>query len=335
MIRSGIAPEDLRACQTMLCTGSRSFFIAGLLLPRRVLEPATALYAFCRVADDLIDGGGDTRAALDVLGRRLDAMYAGRPWAEPSDRALAAVVEAHRLPRALLDGLLEGFAWDAEGRRYETLAELEAYAARVAGTVGAAMAALMGVREAALVARACDLGVAMQLSNIARDVGEDARAGRIYLPLAWLREVGIEPEAFLAMPRWSPALGEVIRRLVDAAEFLYRRADAGVAALPLGCRPGIGAARRFYSAIGHRAAALDPVAQRARVPGPAKLWLAARALAAAPWPGAGIDAPPLAAVRHLVSAVAASGPVRAEPGRLVWLIELFASLETRRSMERA
>ena len=214
---SVIDPADLAACRAMLRGGSRSFFAAGLLLPRRVLEPTTALYAFCRVADDLIDGPAGGPRALETLHRRLDAIYAGAPGPDAADRALAAVVASHRLPRALLDGLLEGFAWDAEGRQYEDLAAVQAYAARVAGTVGAMMAVLMGARAPDVVARACDLGIAMQLSNIARDVGEDARAGRLYLPRFWLREAGIDPDAFLAAPCFTPALGAVIRRLVAAA----------------------------------------------------------------------------------------------------------------------
>ncbi len=107
------------------------------------------------------------------------------------------------MPRELPEALLEGFEWDLVGRRYETLEELQAYAARVAGSVGAMMAVLMGARSAAVLARACDLGVAMQLTNIARDVGEDARQGRLYLPLAWLREAGIDPERLARSARFS------------------------------------------------------------------------------------------------------------------------------------
>ena len=97
-------------------------------------------------------------------------------------------------------------AWPGtrEVRRYETLQDLDAYAARVAGSVGAMMTLVMGQRAPEIVARACDLGVAMQLTNIARDVGEDARAGRLYLPLQWLREAGIDPDAWLAKPVFTP-----------------------------------------------------------------------------------------------------------------------------------
>lgn len=332
-----IADADLAACRAMLRGGSRSFFAAGLLLPRRVMAPAAALYAFCRVADDLVDGGG---VRLEVLRRRLDGIYAGAPGDWPEDRALAAVVAGHRLPRALLDQLLEGFAWDAAGRQYESLAELEAYAARVAGTVGAAMAVLMGARSPGLVARACDLGVAMQLSNIARDVGEDARAGRLYLPRAWLRAEGVDPERFLAAPRWSAGLGRVVARLVAAAEEHYARADAGIAGLPRDCRPGIGAARRLYAAIGHRAVAQGEalLERRAVVPGRVKVGLLARAVWASAMPGRRdglVEAPALLAVGHLVAAVAASPAPAVAPGRLVWVLELFASLDARQAMAPA
>ncbi len=332
-MRDVIEADDLDACRATLRGGSRSFHAAGLLLPARVMQPATALYAFCRVADDLIDGGGGA-GALAALGVRLDRIYGGVPADHPADRALAAVVARHRLPRALLDALLEGFAWDAEGRRYDDLAALQAYAARVAGTVGAAMAVLMGVRDADVVARACDLGIAMQLSNIARDVGEDARAGRLYLPRRWMREAGIDPDAWLAAPRFTPGLGGVVCRLVRSADALYARADAGIAALPLECRPGIGAARRLYSAIGHRVVrdGGNSVDRRAVVPGVAKLGIVARAAMGAMVPRGPVGAPPVPAARHLVAAVAASaGPGRA-PGRLVWLIELFADLNARQSV---
>ncbi|GAC1340622.1 MAG: phytoene/squalene synthase family protein [Acetobacteraceae bacterium] len=325
---------DLAACRSLLRGGSRSFYAASLLLPGRVRRPATALYAFCRIADDLIDHG-DPVPALAQLHRRLDAIYAGRPAPDPADRALAVVVERCGIPRLLLDRLLEGFGWDAEGRRYEDLPALEAYAARVAGTVGAMMAVVMGVREAETLARACDLGVAMQLTNIARDVGEDARAGRLYLPLSWMREAGLDPETWLARPAANPALGQVVARLLREADRLYARADAGVAALPLDCRPGIGTARRLYAEIGHAVASggFDSVTVRARVGLARKLGLAGRSLLAAPFPVAGSGAPPLDATRELV-AVAVAANLLPRPGlgeRLIWLLTLFGELNHRQA----
>lgn len=278
------ATSDLEACKAILARGSKSFALASLLLPRRVRDPAAALYAFCRVADDAIDGAprGTGLAALDALRRRLDRIVGGAPDSDPVDRALARVIEEHGLPRAPLDALLEGFEWDLEGRRYDSVEALFGYAARVAGTVGVAMTFLMGPRDPRVLARACDLGVAMQLSNIARDVGEDARNGRVYLPEAWLEAAGLTADRIVARPEPGPALSSVVARLVAEADQLYRRADAGVPALPRDCRPAIRAARLVYSDL-HRVIArrgFDTVSSRAVVSKPRKLWLVARALGA-------------------------------------------------------
>ncbi len=152
---------------------------------------------------------GSDAAGLDQLRERLARIYQGRPAEIPADRAFAEVVAQFAIPRSLPEALLEGFAWDQGRRRYESLDDVCDYAARVAGTVGAMMALLMGRREPEVVARACDLGVAMQLTNIARDVGEDARAGRIYLPIRWFKEAGIDPDAWLADPVFDPLGGSV------------------------------------------------------------------------------------------------------------------------------
>jgi phytoene synthase len=338
---------DLAACRASLANGSRTFLAASRLLPRRVRDPASALYAFCRHADDAIDGAdADPDAALVVLRARLDAIYDGRAGDAAVDRALAAVVHGHGIPRVLPDALLEGFAWDAAGRRIETSDDLHDYAARVAGSVGAMMALLMGTRDAGALARACDLGVAMQLSNIARDVGEDARNGRLYLPNAWMREAGIDPDAWLAAPVHSAALAGVVRRVLDEADVLYARIDGGIARLPRGCRPGINAARRLYAAIGHAVAAqgCDAIERRAYVPARRKAALLARAVVGALVVRAGpvADAPPLAATRFLVDAAVrpwASSPLPASrrgwAARAVWTIELFERLERRDHALRA
>jgi len=305
MSPSSSEAADVAACKDLLRRGSKSFAAASLLLPPRVRDPAAAVYAFCRVADDAVDeGGGDGLAAVAVLRQRLARACAGRPDDGPVDRALARVVEQHAVPRVFLEALLEGFAWDVEGRRYETVSELNAYAARVAGAVGAVMAALMGARSAEALARACDLGVAMQLTNVARDVGEDAGRGRLYLPAAWLREEGIDPAAWLERPAFDARLGRVVARLLAAADGLYARADAGIAMLPRDCRAAIRAARLIYADIGRVVAerGFDSVSGRAVVPARRKLWLLLRALLA-PTPAAeGGDAPPLAETRFLVEA---------------------------------
>jgi len=293
---------DLAACLRLMRGGSHSFFVASRLLPPTVREAAVALYAFCRVADDAIDQpdphphpslataaglaarSGPAAASgeqLRQLHRRLDAIYAAEALEHPADRAFAHVVRAHALPIELPRALLEGFSWDLEGRRYRSIDAVEDYAARVAGTVGAMMARIMGAGHPLVLARACELGLAMQLTNIARDVGEDARAGRLYLPLDWLDEAGIDADRFLREPRFSPALGRVVARLLAHADLLYAQADSAVAALPWSCRPAIAAAARVYAEIGREVErrGLDSVSQRAVVSTSRKLARLASALA--------------------------------------------------------
>lgn len=337
--------DDMRHCYELLQGGSRSFFAASMLLPRSMARPAASLYAFCRVADDLVDEG-DPAAALEELRGRLDRIYQGAPANHPPDRAFADVVREYRIPRVLPEALLDGFAWDASGRGYEELSELIGYSARVAGTVGAMMTLVMGRREAAVLARACDLGVAMQLTNICRDVGEDAANGRLYLPRSWLREHGVDPDAFVADPRFTPAVGEVVRRLLHAAARLYRRASAGISELPLGCRPGIHAARLIYAEIGEQVirSGLDSVSRRAVVSLRRKLWLLGKALSATVTaPPTRLDSPALAETHFLVAAVQPTAQqgtamttyrellaeIDADTRGFEWIIDLFSRLEAR------
>lgn len=341
---------DFAACTSLIRDGSKSFHAASLLLPRQVRPAAHALYAFCRLSDDAADTlGTDRAAALARLSARLDAVYAGQVMDHPVDRALQAVVRRFDLPRAAFDGLLEGLSWDLSPRRYQTLADLHAYAARVAGTVGVLMAALMNVRDSQRLARACDLGVAMQLTNIARDVGEDARLGRLYLPVAWLEEEGIDPDAFLTAPAFTPQLARVTARLLAAADSLYRRADVGVADLPAGCRPAIAAASRIYASIGHRLAraGYDSVSVRTVVPLGEKLGHLAGAIVWSQTVRTGeavsglLGAPPLAATRFLVEAAARPGGVPVDPvpatllpwevadRQVEWVMDLFQSMGER------
>jgi phytoene synthase len=333
-----VREADLQSCRRLMRGGSKSFFAASLLLPARVRLPATALYAFCRLADDAIDLGGDPVAAMAALTSRLDAMYAGHPADIDADRALAMVVRRFDIPRALLDALLDGFLWDAQGRRHETLADVQDYAARVAGAVGAMMALVMGARSPQALARACELGVAMQFTNIARDVGEDARNGRLYLPRQWLAEAGLDAEGWLRQPTFDGRIAGVVQRLLREAEGLYRRSELGIAALPRDCRPAIRAARLVYAEIGEQLerSGLDSVNQRVVVSKQRKLALMARATGAAlrtPAPSPAL--PALPAVQYLVDAAQRSAPSPTTPQRsfderVVWLIDLFERQAERR-----
>lgn len=328
-----IAPADLQACREAIRTGSLSFHAASKLLPGSVRDPALALYAFCRIADDAVDEGDDKAHAVLSLRDRLDLVYQGRPRNAAPDRAFAAVVEGFEMPRALPEALLEGLAWDAVGRQYADLSGVLSYSARVAAAVGAMMCVLMRVRDADALARACDLGLAMQLTNIARDVGEDARAGRLFLPHDWLAAEGLTPEGFLADPRPDPRVARITQRLLAQADRLYTRSEAGVSALPMACRPGIFAARHIYGGIGGALARLnhDSITHRAHTGRWRKLgWLGLSVMHAglssvAPR-AAVLHADPVPEVAFLVTAAARAQPQR---GRSEALLSVLAQLEAR------
>jgi phytoene synthase len=325
--------DDLAACHAAIRTGSHSFHAASRLLPGGVRDKAIVLYAFCRLADDAVDLSAEKTGAVLSLADRLERAYAGRPVNAPADRAFARLVEGVDLPRALPEALIEGLAWDAAGRAYATFSDLCAYAARVASAVGAMMCVLMGVRDAPRLARACDLGLAMQLTNIARDVGEDARAGRLYLPADWLDAAGIDPATLAGMTHATPELAAVIARLLAWADAFYRRAEPGIDALPLACRPGIRAARLAYDGIGRELARRghDSIAHRATTTRAQKLGFLARAtahsLAASLLPvAATLHAPPAPECAFLVEAAARRAP---RPDRSEALLDILATLRAR------
>ena len=304
-------PGDVEACLALLTKGSKSFTAASRVLPRRVRDSAAVLYAFCRVADDAVDLGTESDRVLR-LRRRLDNVYSRRGLEGPVERAFADLVHAHALPIEVFEAMLEGFEWDASGRTYDTLSDTLAYAARVAATVGAAMTAIMGKREPHMVARACDLGLAMQLTNIARDVGEDAAMGRLYLPADWLRQEGVDPADFLRDPRPLPGVLRATLRILDVADVLYLRADAGIAGLSSDVRPAIYAARYIYADIGRviRERGGDSVTTRAVVSSSRKAALVWRALLTT-WdsPGPALFDAASPEVEMLVRAVSEGAPV--------------------------
>ena len=330
-----INPSDMDHCRAVIKTGSLSFHAASKLLPAKVRDPALALYAFCRLADDEVDEGDHKARAVLDLQERLDLAYAGTPRNAPEDRAFAAIVEEFQMPRALPDALLEGLAWDADVRMYDDLSGVISYSARVASAVGAMMCVLMRVNDANALARACDLGVAMQLTNIARDIGEDAREGRLYLPLDWLAEAGMTPQSFFANPQPTQATRAMTRRLLAQAHRLYIRSEAGVAALPRGARSGIFAARFIYAGIGRevRRQGFDSITRRAHTSKAQKLaWLAQAGLRAAATHvtprSPVIYASALPEVQFLVDA-ASDGQAGVQTGRTAALIDTLAQLRAR------
>jgi len=239
--------------------GSKSFAGAARLFDGETRASAYMLYAWCRHCDDEIDDQdlGFKRAdgsqvppaeRLARLEAKTRAAIAGDAD-EPVFEALARVTAKHEIPARHPLELLEGFRMDVEGRHYATPHDTLAYCYHVAGVVGVMMAMIMGVRDEATLNRASDLGIAFQLTNIARDVVADAEAGRVYLPADWLREAGITA-ADITDPAKRDAVFTVTQRLLDEADRYYRSARYGLPALPIRAAWAIAAARRIYRRIG-------------------------------------------------------------------------------------
>jgi len=268
---------DLAACEAAIRERSRSFYAASRLLPRRVRDAAVATYAFCRAADDAVDDPGNAaavRARHLATRRRLDAIYRGAPVDTASGRAFARVVATAQIPREEPEALLDGMAQDLDVVRIPDEDALLLYCYRAAGVVGRMMSRIMGRSDPEALVRSVHLGIAMQLTNIARDVGEDAARGRVYLPAAWLAEAGGSADDVRAGRPTAPVCRTTLRVLA-LADAYYRSGIAGIALLPPACRPAILSAALLYQAIGRRVAARggDGVSSRARVGGARKAGL--------------------------------------------------------------
>jgi phytoene synthase len=271
---------ETRAPSAIIRHHSKSFALASQLLPPYTRDHAHALYAYCRRADDLIDLAtpGQAEPALERLRRELDAVYAGRALADPIASGLQRLVFERRLPRAYPEALLQGFALDVRGARFATLFDLYHYCWCVAGSVGAMMCHVMGVRRQPAVVRGVHLGMAMQLTNICRDVAEDWARGRLYIP-AELLCVHEPLESWPPAPHARDRLARAVEGLLQHADVLYRSGDLGLADLDFRSRLGVATARRVYSSIGKRlrARGCDITQPRAVVPLSHKLWCMAQA----------------------------------------------------------
>ncbi len=268
------ASLEAQARQT-IARGSRSFAVASRLFDARTRRGATLLYLWCRHCDDVVDGqtlGHGQDAALRGDGERslrqlrictAQACH-GAEVDEPPFAALQEVVTDFQIPACYPSEHLDGFAMDVAGRRYLTLRDTLDYCYHVAGVVGIMMTHIMGARDPDVLDRACDLGLAFQLTNIARDLVEDAGAGRCYVPEAWLAEAGLTPET-LAAAENRDALAVIAARLVDTAEDYYASARLGIAALPPRSAWAVATAHDVYRAIGLKVKASGPRAWDQRV----------------------------------------------------------------------
>ncbi|GIZ52719.1 phytoene/squalene synthase family protein [Noviherbaspirillum aridicola] len=264
--------------------GSKSFARAAALFEPRMRESVMMLYAWCRYCDDVIDGQvlghdqhrlsqADKNRRLALLREETEKVCDGHASDLPAFAALGEVLRRHRIPRRHLFELLDGFALDAAEAPFATLDDTLHYCYHVAGVVGVMMGYIMGVRDEQVMHRAADLGIAFQLTNIARDVREDLQVGRCYLPEEWLARARIDPgQAHL--PAHAPALHALACDLVELAEPYYDSARIGIAALPWRCGWAIAGALRIYRDIGLKLRAEGPAAwdTRLRVSDARKLW---------------------------------------------------------------
>ncbi|MFU7527641.1 phytoene/squalene synthase family protein [Qipengyuania sp. ASV99] len=242
--------------------GSQSFSAASQLFDSDTRERAWLLYAWCRRCDDIADNqelGGvlgdqsDLDARLALI-RRLTALaFEGKPTGDPAFDALGVVAQECGLTPAMAEDVIAGFQLDAEDWRPRTEADMMRYCYHVAGAVGVMMAVVMGVspEDQDTLDRACDLGLAFQLSNIARDIVEDDAAGRCYLPMEWLVEQDIEPGQH-TKPHHRAELAEMAARLVALVEKHEAAARVGAERLPFRSRWAVLSAARIYGAIGRK-----------------------------------------------------------------------------------
>ena len=253
------------AARQSIARGSKSFSAASLLFARPVRERAWLLYAWCRACDDLADGQEhghvmhaveDAPARLAEMTAKTEGALAGETIGDSAFDALRLFAAETRLPPAWPRDLIAGFALDAEEWRPRTEDDLYRYCYLVAGVVGCMMAVAMGVSpdDDAVLDRACDLGIAFQLANIARDIAEDDRGGRCYLPVDWLVEMDIPPGEHMKPP-YRARLAVLGQRLADRAAAFEASARRGTPALSFRSAWAVLAAADIYGAIGRTVAA--------------------------------------------------------------------------------
>lgn len=261
--------------EVAIAQGSQSFAAAARLFDRETRDDAVMLYAWCRHCDDVIDGQtlGHAQEAdfrngqherLELLKAQTKAVLNGQATVDPTFEALRRVVKRHQIPARHPLELLAGFEMDVANRHYATIDDTLDYCYHVAGVVGVMMAMIMGARESAVLDRASDLGLAFQLTNIARDIVEDARVGRVYVPDEILTRHGIV-EIDVDNLAQRPALYAAALELLDLAEKYYASAYIGMSSLPPRSAWAIAAARRVYRAIGSKLRAGGPAAWNERV----------------------------------------------------------------------
>jgi 15-cis-phytoene synthase len=278
--------DALAPIRASIALHSKSFALASRLLPADERDEAAVVYAWCRRADDAVDlvPPPEQRFAVARLGYELASIYDSEAQTDPILTAFQAVIGRRNIPRAYPSELLAGMAMDAEGTAYGSYRALLTYCFRVAGTVGLMMSHVMGVRHPDALRHAAHLGMAMQLTNICRDVHEDWQRGRLYLPDDWLARSGgakLRSQLRGALPAAaSDAVASVTRELLRRADAFYASGAGGIPLLSFRSAWSVRTASLVYADIGRVLLArdCDPFAPRAVVGTPRKLRLLLRAL---------------------------------------------------------
>ena len=272
-----MSPDEY--CQDKAARSGSSFYYSFLFLPPPQRRAITALYAFCREVDDVVDECSDPQLAATKLAwwrAELANLFAGRPQ-HPVTQALAPALAPFRLTEERLGEIVTGMEMDLTQSRYLDFAGLERYCYHVAGVVGLLAASIFGYQDPRTLEYAKRLGTAFQLTNIIRDVGEDARKGRIYLPMEDLRAHGVTAEDILRA-RHSPAFVALMRAQAARAQAFYDRAFAALADVDRRAqRPGLIMAAIYRALLGEIERDGFRVLDRRTSPTPVrKLWLATR-----------------------------------------------------------
>lgn len=222
---------DWDRCRDVTRAHGRTFYFACQLLPPAERRAIHAIYAWCRYADDIVDAAGDTSPARthEALDRWLDAVAAPT---DPISSAFAWVVQRYDVPTAPARDLIAGVRMDLDLPRFQTWEDLRWYGYCVAGTVGLLTAPVLGCADESMLPHAVDLGIAMQLTNILRDVAEDAAMGRVYLPDEDLERFGVARESLLQL-RPDGDFSGLMQFEIERARGLYKEAHAGIRALSL------------------------------------------------------------------------------------------------------
>lgn len=263
------------AAADSIARGSKSFALASKLFDRTTRERAWLLYSWCRRCDDLADGqdhGGERSVVVDPMARLgtirflTNAALDGQATGDPAFDALGIVARECGIPRRFIDDHIAGFALDAEDWSPRSEGDLLRYCYHVAGVVGCMMAVVMGVdpQDDETLDRACDLGLAFQLANIARDISEDDAVGRCYLPVDWLVEADIQPGEHMR-PHFRSRLADMAWWLANMVGEYEASARVGAMRLPFRARWAVLSAAGIYGDIARKVDALDHAAWDQRV----------------------------------------------------------------------